>query len=45
MAVIKMGTDTFQAPSDRLGAAGGAAQINMTQAEISAMLHPANSSR
>jgi hypothetical protein len=40
MAVIKMGTDTFQVPSDRLGAADGAAEINMTQAQISGMLHP-----
>jgi hypothetical protein len=41
MAVIKMGTDTFQVPSDRLGAANGAAEINMTQAQITGMLHPA----
>jgi len=41
MAVIKMGTDTFQVPSDRLGAGDGAATINMTQAQITGMLHPA----
>jgi hypothetical protein len=41
MAVIKMGNDTFQAPSDRLGATDGAAEINMTQAQITAMIHPA----
>jgi len=45
MAVIKMGTDTFQVPSDRLGAANGAAEINMTQAQITGMLHPAAGSR
>ena len=41
MAVIKMGNDTFQAPADRLGATDGAAEINMTQAQITAMIHPA----
>jgi hypothetical protein len=45
MAVIKMGTDTFQAPTDRLGVSNGAAMINMTQAQISGMLHPANGGR
>jgi hypothetical protein len=45
MAVIKMGTDSFQVPSDRLGAANGAAEINMTQAQITGMLHPAAGSR
>jgi len=41
MAVIKMGNDTFQAPADRLGVTDGAATINMTQAQITTMLHPA----
>ena len=41
MAWIKMGNDTFQAPADRLGATDGAAEINMTQAQITAMIHPA----
>jgi hypothetical protein len=41
MAWIKMGNDTFQAPADRLGVTDGAAEINMTQAQITAMLHPA----
>ena len=40
MAVIKMGNDTFQVASDKLGATDGAATINMTQAQISSMLHP-----
>ena len=42
MAVIKMGADTFQVPADRLGSGDGVATINMTQAQISAMLHPAH---
>ena len=41
MAVIKMGTDTFQVQSDRLGNSGGTAEINMTHTQIAAMLHPA----
>jgi len=40
MAVIKMGSDTFQVPSDRLGASAGAATINLTQAQITTMIHP-----
>jgi hypothetical protein len=40
MAVIKMGNDTFQVPSDRLGAGSGAATINLSQAQISTMIHP-----
>jgi len=39
MAVIKMGTDSFQVATDRLGSANGAATINLTQAQISTMLH------
>jgi hypothetical protein len=40
MAVIKMGSDTFQVSSDKLGVADGAATINLSQAQISGMLHP-----
>ncbi len=40
MAVIKMGNDTFQAPADRLGVANGAATINLSQSQITSMLHP-----
>jgi hypothetical protein len=45
MAVIKMGNDTFQVPSDRLGADSNSATINMTQAQITGMLHPAAGGR
>jgi hypothetical protein len=41
MAVIKMGNDTFQVPADRLGSDSGAATINLTQAQIANMIHPA----
>ena len=41
MAVIKMGNDTFQAPADRLGVTDGAATINLSQAQITTMIHPA----
>lgn len=40
MAVIKMGADTFQVPSDRLGSTNGAATINLSQSQIAGMLHP-----
>jgi hypothetical protein len=40
MAVIKMGNDTFQVPSDRLGVGSGSATINLSQAQISTMIHP-----
>jgi hypothetical protein len=40
MAVIKMGTDTFQVSSDKLGVTSGAATINLSQAQITGMLHP-----
>jgi hypothetical protein len=40
MAVIKMGNDTFQVASDKLGATDGAATINLSQTQITAMLHP-----
>jgi hypothetical protein len=39
MAVIKMGTDTFQVSTDRLGSADGAATINLTQAQIVNLVH------
>ena len=45
MAVIKMGNDTFQVASDKLGANTGSAEINMSQAQISSMLHPAAGGR
>jgi hypothetical protein len=41
MAVIKMGNDSFQVSSDKLGAGEGAATINLSQSQITAMLHPA----
>lgn len=44
-AVIKMGSDSFQVPTDRLGSENGAATINMTQAQIEKMLHPAAGGR
>ena len=45
MAVIKMGNDTFQAPSDRLGAGSGYATINLSQSQIASMIHPAAGGR
>jgi hypothetical protein len=39
MATIKMGDQSFQVQANRLGAANGAAEINMTKAQITAMLH------
>jgi hypothetical protein len=41
MAVIKMGADTFQVPGDRLGVGNGSATINLSQAQIAGMIHPA----
>ena|SRR6185437_5003193 len=38
MAVIKMGDQSFQVQASRLGSADGAAEINMTKAQIAAML-------
>ncbi len=40
MAVIKMGDQSFQVQASRLGSDNGAAEINMTKAQITAMLHP-----
>jgi hypothetical protein len=45
MAVIKMGNDTFQVASDKLGAMNGSAEINLSQAQITSMLHPAAGGR
>ena len=39
MAVIKMGDQSFQVQSSKLGSADGAAEINMTKAQIAGMLH------
>jgi hypothetical protein len=41
MAVIKMGNDTFQVPGDRLGMNKDSATINLSQTQITAMIHPA----
>jgi hypothetical protein len=38
MAVIKMGDQSFQVQANRLGSADGAAEINMTKAQIAGML-------
>lgn len=40
MATIKMGSDSFRLPADRLALADGAATVNLTQAQIQAQLHP-----
>jgi len=38
-AVIKMGADQFQLQTSKLNQTGGAAVINLTQAQITAILH------
>jgi hypothetical protein len=38
MATIKMGDKSFQVQANRLGSADGAAEINMTKAQIDGML-------
>jgi hypothetical protein len=38
-AVINMGGKTFQVPTSRLGVNNGAAEINLTQAQIATMLN------
>jgi hypothetical protein len=43
-AVITMGSQSFQVAANRLGASNGAATINLTQAQISAMLNSASHS-
>jgi hypothetical protein len=40
MATIKMGSDSFRLPADRLSVADGAATVNLSQAQIQAQLHP-----
>jgi hypothetical protein len=45
MAVIKMGNDTFQVAGDRLGVTKDSATINMSQAQITTMIHPAAGGR
>ena len=42
MAVIKMGSQSFQAPTDRLGTSDGNATINMTKAQLSDMIKGAS---
>jgi hypothetical protein len=42
MAVIKMGDQSFQAPTDRLGSSNGQATINMSKAQLSSMIKGAN---
>jgi len=39
MAVIKMGDQSFQVQSSKMGATDGGAEINMTKAQIAGMLH------
>jgi hypothetical protein len=43
MATIKMGADSFQVPTTNLAVQNGAAVINLTQAQITAQLHPPKS--
>jgi hypothetical protein len=45
MAVIKMGNDTFQVSSDKLGAGDGSVTINLSATQIGAMIHPAAGGR
>ena len=40
MATIKMGSDSFRLPADRLALDNGSATVNLTQAQIEAQLHP-----
>jgi hypothetical protein len=42
MAVIKMGDQSFQAPTDRLGSSNGQATINMSKAQLSSMIKGAS---
>jgi len=41
LATIQMGSESFRLPTDRLGVFNGAANVNLTQADIEAQLHPA----
>ena len=40
LATIQMGADSFRLPTDRLAVRGGAALVNLTQAQIEDELHP-----
>ena len=40
LATIQMGSEAFRLPVDRLGVFNGAANVNLTQADIEAQLHP-----
>ena len=40
LATIQMGSEAFRLPVDRLGVFIGAANVNLTQADIEAQLHP-----
>jgi len=42
LAVIKMGADQFRIETSKLGPADGAVTVNLTQAQITAQLHPAS---
>lgn len=41
MVTIKMGADSFQVPAANLAVNSGAAEINLTKAQIQSQLHPA----
>lgn len=41
MVTIKMGADAFQVPAANLAVNNGAAEINLTKAQIESQLHPA----
>jgi hypothetical protein len=43
LATIQMGQDSFRLPADKLGVFNGAANVNLTQADIEAQLHPGKS--
>jgi hypothetical protein len=45
LATIQMGSEAFRLPVDKLGVFGGAANVNLTQADIEAQLHPGKTSR
>jgi len=40
LATIKMGSDSFRLPTDRLAVQNGSAVVNLTQAQIEDELHP-----
>jgi hypothetical protein len=40
LATIQMGSESFRLPTDKLGVFNGAANVNLTQADIEAQLHP-----